>query len=90
MENTVMMSYQNKIWHHIGYPKTSGVYQRENPESNEDYFCYYDSELQVWLQGYSNKKEAEEKAVDWMILSKENKYKQMNKMSSSWQKLSWC
>lgn len=73
----------------IGFPKQGGIYQLENPESDESHFAYFDNDLKLWLQGYSTKDIAEEHATDWLLLSHREKLKNFNKMSSAWKKLSW-
>lgn len=79
-----------RIWNHIGFPKKSGIYVLENPESNDGHFAYFDHEFKLWLQGYSEQELAKEHAVEWFLLSHENKVKNLNKMSSAWQKLTWA
>lgn len=78
-----------QVWYRIGFPKEGGIYELDNPESNESHYAYFDNDFKLWLQGYTNKELAKEHAVDWLLLSHSDKIKNLNKVSSAWQKLSW-
>ena len=80
---------KNVVWHNSGIPQVSGLYERSNPGSNEKYYCYFEKEWNSWLQGFSDLSIAKNKAVEWMLLSRDSKLKQINKQSSAWQKLPW-
>lgn len=80
---------KNVVWHNAGIPQVSGLYERSNPGSYEKYYCYFEKEWNCWLQGFSDLNVAKDNAVEWMLLSRENKLKKINKQSSSWQKLPW-
>lgn len=72
------------IWHHIGFPKVSGVYRLE---SEEMLFAFFDSKYKVWLQCYDSRSLAEENAVEWLLMSSEDQVKNLNQYSNAWQKM---
>ena len=77
------------VWNNVGIPQISGLYERSNPGSHEKYYCYFEKEWNCWLQGFSDLTLAKNQAVEWMLMSREAKLKQINKQSSAWQKLPW-
>lgn len=77
------------IWNHIGFPKEAGIYRLDNPESHKELYAFFDSNFKLWLQAYPSQELAEEKAVEWMLMSRENQVKNINKVSSAWQKVAW-
>lgn len=86
---TLLEKQATVVWNHIGFPKEAGVYCLENPESDEPLYAFFDTNFKLWLKAYKSQEIAEEKAVEWMLMSPQNQLKNINKTSSAWQKVVW-